>query len=236
MLNPLDAALADPWGTLRTVLGEPLHPGGETATRDLLDRAEVTAGTRVLDVGCGAGESLAVARQRGAAAVGLDRTPRGHGAGTVRGDLAHLPFSDASVDVVLAECVLCLASDLPLALGETRRVLDVGGRLALSDVVVEGDLPDLPPALTEALCLTGRRERDPLIARVEDAGFVVADVASHREDLLAMRDRAKQRVDYAGLLSLLGDRGARLLAGIEAAERAVEDGRIGYVSLVARAD
>jgi SAM-dependent methyltransferase len=233
MLNLLDAAMANPWGTLRTVLGEPLHPGGEAATRALLDRADVGAGTRLLDVGCGAGESLALARERGADAVGIDRDPRGPG--TVRGDLRHLPFRDAAVDVVLTECVLCLA-DLDRGLAETRRVLDADGRLALSDVVVAGDLPDLPASLAEALCLTGQRDREHLLARVEHADFSVEDVADHRDDLLAMRDRARSRVDYAGLLGAFGDRGQRLLAGVEALERAVDDGRVGYVSVVATAD
>jgi SAM-dependent methyltransferase len=235
VLNPLDTAMADPWGTLRTVLGEPLHPGGEDATRDLLDRAGVGPDATLLDVGCGAGDALAVARERGADAVGLDRDPRGPG--TVRGDLTHLPFRDGRFDVVLAECVLCLA-DADRGLREARRVLPAGGRLALSDVVVEGDLPDLPPAITEALCLSGERERGHLLGRVEAAGFAFDgdDVVDHREDLLSMRDRLRSRVDYVGLLRALGDRGQRLLAGVEALEHAVDDGRVGYVSVVARAD
>lgn len=233
MLNLLDTAMANPWSTLRTVVGDPLHPGGEQATRALLDRAGVSSDTRLLDVGCGSGGSLALARERGANAVGVDHRPRGPG--TVRGDLQFLPFRDASVDVVLAECVLCL-TDLDAALGECRRVVDSGGRLALSDVVVEGNLPDLPPAVTDALCLSGERSRAHLLDRTERAGFAVDHVADHHDDLLAMRDRATARVDYAGLLGMMGERGQRLLAGIDALERAVEDERISYVSVVARVD
>ena len=233
MLNPLDAVTSNPWSTLRIVFGDPLHPGGEDATAALLDRTGVGRGTRLLDVGCGAGDALALARDRGADAVGVDHDPRGPG--TVRGDFLELPFRDACLDVVIAECVLCLAGDLDRGLVEARRVLGASGRLALSDVVVEGDLPDLPPSLTEALCLTGQRDRDRLLDRIEAAGFVVEDVEEHRDDLLAMRDRAQERVDYAGLLRALGDRGRRLLAGIEDLEAAVEDGRVGYVSVVTTA-
>lgn len=232
MLNLLDTAMANPWGTLRTVVGDPLHPGGDQATRVLLDQAGVGSDTRLLDVGCGAGNALALARERGARVVGLDRDPRGPG--TVRGDLTALPFTSESADVVLAECVLCLA-DLDMGLAEARRVLSRGGRLALSDVVVDGDLPDLPPGFADALCLSGGRDRAHLRRRVEAAGFEVERVDDHRDDLLAMRDRANARVDYAGLLGLFGDRGQRLLRGIDELEAAVEDGRIGYVSLVARA-
>ncbi|RXK51682.1 class I SAM-dependent methyltransferase [Halorientalis pallida] len=234
MQNPLDAALANPWGALRRVLGDPLHPGGTDATRRLLDRADVGANTRLLDAGCGAGGALDLARDRGARAVGLDRDPGGDGA--VRGDVTTLPVREDGVDVVLSECVLCLSDDLDAALAESRRVLGPDGRLALSDVVVDGDVPDLPEPVAQALCLTGERERAALLDRIEGAGFAVGEVRDHREDLLAMRDQVADAVDYEGLLGLFGARGDRLLAGIEDLEAAVEDGRVSYVSLVATAE
>ena len=231
MQGMLETALANPWGTLRGVLDGPLHPGGREATEALLDRAGVEANTRVLDIGCGAGESLAVAGERGARAVGLDRDPAG--AQAVRGKMTQLPVADDAVEVVLAECVMCLAADRERALGEVARVVEPGGRLALSDVVVEGAVPDLPDPIVDALCLRESRGRETTVAGVEAAGFVVDDVREHRDDLLAMQDRIEARVDYEGLLGLMGERGQRLLEGIHAAEAAVDDGRISYLSLVA---
>lgn len=240
MLNPLATALSDPWAALRAVLGEPLHPGGADATADLLDRTDVGTGTRIVDLGCGAGGALGLARDRGATAVGLDRDPAvGDGSApyTVRGDLTRLPVADAGVDVALAECVLCLAPDVERSLGECRRILRPDGRLAVSEVVTEGDRdpPDLPAALAEPLCLTGDRERDRLLDRIEAAGFTIRETRDHRGDLLAMRDRARERVDYERLLPALGERGRRLLDGIHDLEAAIEDGRVGYVSVVADA-
>jgi Methylase involved in ubiquinone/menaquinone biosynthesis len=231
MQGTLETALANPWSTLRTVIDGPLHPGGRAATENLLDRAGVTAETRVLDIGCGAGESLTVAQDREARAVGLDRDPAGERA--VRGEMTQLPVVDDSVGVVLAECVMCLAANRERALAEAARVVEPGGRLALSDVVVEGEVPDLPDPIFDALCLTRSRSREATIAGVKAAGFVVNDVQNHREDLLAMQDRITARVDYEGLLGLMGERGQRLLDGIHEAEAAVADNRIGYVSLVA---
>ena len=234
MQGLLDAALANPWGTLDRLLDGPLHPGGADATAALLDRADVGPGTRVLDVGCGAGEALAVARDRGADAVGLDPDPGADRA--IRGDATALPVRSGSVDVLLAECVLCL-TDLPTALGEARRVLDDGGRLAVSDVVVDGDAggPPVPDRIAEALCLSGARSRDRLRAEFAAAGFEIRTVTDHHDDLLAMRDRVTDRVDYEGLLGLLGERGQRALDAIDTLETAVEDGEVGYVSVVATA-
>lgn len=233
MFPSVDAALADPWATMRLVVGEPLHPGGERATEALLDRAGVTDGTRLLDVGCGSGGSLSLARARGADAIGLDHEPDGDR--TLRGDLGQLPIETGSVDVVLAECVLCLANDLGQAMAETRRVAAPDGRLALSDIVVEGDLPDVPEQVASALCLTGQRSQSHLLERIEAAGFSVTDVRSHRDDFLAMRDRAQRRVEYEELLGMMGETGQRLLDAIHELEDAVENGAIGYLSLVATA-
>jgi len=232
-VNLLESAAADPWGTLSAFLDGPLHPGGVEATERLLDRADVGAGTRLLDVGCGAGESLAVARDRGATAVGVDETPRTGDA--VAAEMTDLPVADGAVDVVLAECVLCLSADYPEALAEARRVLRPGGRLAFSDVVVDGEVPDVPATMAEALCLAGHRNRSAVLGNIETAGFDIERTRGHREDLLAMRDELAGTVDYEGLLGLLGERGQRALDGIETLESAVESGRIDYVSVVAEA-
>jgi SAM-dependent methyltransferase len=238
MTGLLAALQGDPWGALRLVLGDPLHPGGHEATAALLDRAGVGADTRVLDVGCGAGGALKLARERGADAVGLDRDPTADhedGVGVVRGDLSALPVRDGAVDAVLGECVLCLAPDLDRALAETRRAVGGDGRLAFSDVTVAGEPPAIPPSLAEVLCLTDRRDREGLVAAVEDAGYEVHDVRSHREDLLAMREEAAGALDVDALLAALGDHGDRLREGVADLDAALDRGDVGYVSLVGEA-
>lgn len=107
------------------------------------------------------------------------------------------------------------------------------GRLALCDVVVSGDLPDLSPLIERVHCLNGDRSRPALQSSLDRAGFTVGHVEDHREALLAMRDRAASRVDYERLLLLFGDRGRALLHGVQRFEAGVEDGQVSYVSLVA---
>lgn len=230
MQGMLETVLSNPWGTLESVLDGPLHPGGTESTAALLDRAGLSNGTRLLDVGCGTGASLSLARERGADPVGLDHDPPARG---IRGDLAHLPIRGESVDIVLAECVVCLVPDRSRTFEEIRRVLNPDGRLALSDIVVEGAVPDLPGGIEETLCLSNTAGQAALVESIEESGFVVDDVRDHRDDLLAMRDTIEDRVDYGPLLQLLGERGTRLLDAIDDMEDAVESGRIGYVSLVA---
>ena len=115
-------------------------------------------------------------------------------------------------------------------------MLREGGRLAVSDVVVAGEKPVVPDGVAEALCLTGARRRDDLTAALEAAGFAVQSMNDHHDDLVAMRDRVQRRVDYGPLLGLLRERGTRIRTAIEDLEAAVDDGRIGYVSVVARAE
>ncbi len=226
--SPMDALLSDPWGTLDGLVDGPLHPGGTAATRSLLDDAGVGEHTRLLDVGCGSGGAVSLARDRGAQAVGLDRTPGTRRA--IRGEMDAIPVQTNSVDVALAECALCLAEDFGTAVAETARVLRPDGRLALSDVVVEQSV-NLPEPIAQLLCLTGTRDRDRITTTLREAGFEIRQLTDHGDDLLSMRDRIENAIDYERLLRATGE--AELLAGIERVEQNVRDGTIGYLSVIA---
>ncbi len=120
------------------------HPGGEAHSRRLIGLAGLRPGERVLDLGAGAGEAVALLRSLGYAAQGLDLEPRSPLVET--GDLLHTGLPSGSFGAVLSQCAFFVSGDVPGALAESRRLLEHGGRLLLSDVFFEPPEPLLRQA------------------------------------------------------------------------------------------
>ncbi|WP_084634675.1 arsenite methyltransferase [Propionicicella superfundia] len=151
--------------------------------------ADPQPGETVLDLGCGAGADVLIAAQRvgpTGRAVGVDMTPemldlarsQATRAGVtnaefIQGVLEDLPLPDRSVDVVISNCVVNLAADKERAIAETFRVLVPGGRLAISDVVLTGDLDEETRADVAQWtgCIAGALTADQYRAALRRAGF-----------------------------------------------------------------
>ncbi len=160
--------------------------------------AGLAPGETVLDLGSGGGfDCFLAAREVGpdGRVVGVDMTPemveraRENAAESDLsavefrlGEIEHLPVADASVDVVLSNCVLNLSPDKPQVLREAFRVLAPGGRLAVSDVVLTAELPPAVAGDLDALagCVAGAATPADLARMLRAAGFV--DVSVEPDD------------------------------------------------------
>ena len=97
------------------------HPGGLEHTRRLLELAALPAGASVLDMGAGAGETLALLRSLGYAARGLDLAPRS--AEVEKGDFLRAPFPDGGFDAVISQCAFFVSGNQRGALREANMLL-----------------------------------------------------------------------------------------------------------------
>jgi ubiquinone/menaquinone biosynthesis C-methylase UbiE len=89
------------------------------------------------------------------------------------GEIEHLPVADGTVDVILSNCVINLSPDKPQVFREAFRVLKRGGRLAVSDMVASGPIPDALKRDLElhSKCIVGATPLDTLGTLLRDAGF-----------------------------------------------------------------
>ncbi|WP_407935592.1 arsenite methyltransferase [Jatrophihabitans cynanchi] len=156
--------------------------------------AELREGERVLDLGSGGGiDVLLSARRVGASgfAFGVDMTEEmlelarrnATKAGVanvefLKGTIEEVPLPDASVDVVISNCVINLSTDKPAALAEMFRVLTPGGRIGISDVVAEDQLSAADRAERGSFvgCIAGALSRQEYLDGLAAVGFTEAEV------------------------------------------------------------
>lgn len=157
---------------------------------DPVTLAALQTGQSVLDLGSGAGlDCFLAARQVGESGrvIGVDMTPEmlakarstaeRLGIANVefrQGYLEDLPVEDDSIDVILSNCVINLSPDKPQVFKEAFRVLNPGGKLAVSDIVTGGPLPqDIKDSLSMwAGCVAGAVDAKDYLGMLEDTGFI----------------------------------------------------------------
>ncbi len=154
-----------------------------------LAHADVKAGEVVLDLDSGAGmDAFLAAREVGPTGrvIGVDMTPdmldrarenaRQAGVANVEfrlGEIERLPVADASVDVIISNCVINLSTDKPAVFAEAFRVLKPGGRLVVSDLVLKRPLSDDVRHSVEAYvgCVAGAALQTEYLSMLRSAGF-----------------------------------------------------------------
>jgi arsenite methyltransferase len=186
--------------------------------------AGLREGDTVLDLGSGGGlDVLLSARRVGPTgkAYGLDMTDemlelarenqRKAGVTNVeflKGEIEHVPLPDASVDVIISNCVINLSADKRRVLAEAYRVLKPGGRFALSDVVIRGVLPALVRRSMELWvgCVSGALEENEYQRLLREVGFSAVAVEP---------TRIYEFADAHSILASAGLDAARVAAEVE---------------------
>jgi arsenite methyltransferase len=160
--------------------------------------ARLSPGETVLDLGSGGGIDVLLSAKRvgpTGKAYGLDMTDemlalarenqRKAGIENVeflKGEMENIPLPDNSVDVVISNCVINLSADKDRVLREAFRVLKPGGRFAVSDVVVRGDVPaDIRRSIELWVgCVVGALEESEYRIKLAAAGFEAIDIEPTR--------------------------------------------------------
>ena len=151
--------------------------------------AKINKGDTVIDLGSGAGNDCFVARHETGAegkVIGIDFTPimvekarinaekLGYNNVEFReGDIDAMPISDDVADVIVSNCVLNLVPNKQKVIGEIHRVLKPGGHFSISDIVLEGNLPDTLKNDAEmyAGCVAGAIQKSEYLQLITDQGF-----------------------------------------------------------------
>jgi len=176
--------------------------------------AELRAGEIVLDLGSGGGIDVLLSAKRvgpTGKAYGLDMTDdmlalaRENQAKSgltnvefLKGEIEQIPLPDNSVDVIISNCVINLSADKDRVLREAFRVLKPGGRFAVSDVVVRGQVPAEIRRSVELWigCVAGALEENEYAQRLRDAGFHEVGIEPWR---IYRAEEARSFVEGAGL-------------------------------------
>ena len=168
--------------------------------------AGLKSGETVLDLGCGGGmDCFLAARAVGETGkvIGVDMTPemimraRGNAEkGAYRnvdfrlGEIEHLPVADQSVDIIISNCVINLSPEKGQVFAEAFRVLKPGGRLAISDVVLTGVMPEAVRGDLDmhCSCISGASAVDELESTLSQSGFENVRIVINEESREFIRE------------------------------------------------
>ena len=190
----------------------------------------LTKGDTVLDLGSGAGfDCFLAAKKVGETGkvIGVDMTPemldrarenaKKSGYNNVEfrlGEIEHLPAGDNSVDVVISNCVINLSLKKGKVFQEVFRVLNPGGRMMISDMVLLKELPDAIKKVPEMYtgCVAGAVLKDEYIKLIKEAGFVNVTVVEERSLPAEITGGAVQKLSEKVHISL--EKAAEILQSI----------------------
>lgn len=164
--------------------------------------AGIEEGNTVLDLGSGAGNDAFIARRivgSTGKVLGLDFTDEMIAKARIncdklsynnvefrKGDIENMPINDSTIDVIISNCVLNLVPDKDKAFSEMFRVIKSGGHFCVSDIVINGDLPDnlKSAAALYTGCVSGAIKKDEYLNIIAQKGFVNTNIPKQKKILI----------------------------------------------------
>ncbi len=237
--------------TLLFLLGPSLHPGGLDLTKRLADRLEISDTDAVLDVACGLGSTASFLESNyGCNVLGIDLSLKlirkasiaSNGALVeyANADAEGLPFKSDAFTTVISECSMCLMPEFGHGIEESFRVLGHGGRLGITDIAVEGSLPEeLETVLSSLLCISRKTSSCDYPNLVEKSGFEGVEVSDESASLRRMLEGVRKRLLLAELLvgtrklAVKNDQITKAKRFVALAKAAVDDQSLRYLMLIA---
>jgi ubiquinone/menaquinone biosynthesis C-methylase UbiE len=193
------------------------------------EHAHIKSGDIVVDLGSGAGNDCFVARSivgETGRIIGIDMTDAmiekakanasklGFKNVEFRlGDIENIPIEDNTADVVVSNCVMNLVPDKKKAFTETFRIIKHGGHFSISDIVLQGELPDdlRKEATLYAGCISGAVQKEEYLRIIKEAGFVNIKVQKERRidipneilsKFLSLEQLRKFKKNHIGIFSI----------------------------------
>ena len=201
--------------------GDSFHPGGEQLTIHLGKTLGISKDHRVLDIACGSGTSaIALAKKFGCKVVGIDLSEKNLDKARKRAnderleelldfkisDAKKIDFPDGTFDFVICECALCIFPDTNTAVNEMFRVLKGGGKVGITDVVVENELPEaLKNIVSMVLCIAGAKSIEGYKGILKEGGLTSIEYEDHSDTIKELMEKAKKLVLGWDILNKIAD-------------------------------
>ena len=171
----------------KLILGENFHPGGEKLTVHLGEILKLNKDSIILDVACGTGISaVKIAKYFGCKTVGIDLSDKNLERAKARAERTGLDdrvtfektdakksiFKNKSFDAVICECALSTFPDIKAALTEMFRVLKNGGRVGITDITIEREIPkDFKNIISHITFIDGAKSKNEYKKLLRECGF-----------------------------------------------------------------
>ena len=196
--------------TVKLIFGQSLHPGGLELTKELGEKLGIMENDKVLDIASGTGTSaIFLAKNFGCKVTGIDlakknveeainNASRENASKLVDfklGDAEKLDFEDESFDFAIAECSFCLFPDKKKASDEMYRVLKTDGKLGMSDVVVNGELPEkMKSILYKFICIEDAKSEKEYENILKNSGFNNFNFEDKKNEVLNLLEGIRKKI------------------------------------------